>query len=952
MRRRQKFFMAVAATLLLVAAPLAASWVAQVTWSPPESPPSDPDGDGLGYEDEHRWGLDPQARDTDHDGIDDGTELAYWQARARGPDPPAMDVDGDGLYDVADPDSDGDGLLDGKELEKGTDPADIDTDMDRLSDGVDPNPLSAKDTDSDGLPDDWEAHYGAPDPGGDEDGDGLTDLQEYRNGTSPTESFGLEAEGNFDVSDLRLGELSSMSTIYAYFRTPDGTLDASRPVLQIDPTTPARYMRFMLYDTVDGTSWSWGDLDLFVHGSGAEELPTESASYTYRVTVAGAWEGNMPTPAYSVAVAKVIPATRAIAMGDGTGFWAMASISAFSVSSPLPGYTLEWLLAANVTPGMGHMLQLPGVSSPLPQELEASRTKGVLQRLLDAREWLWERAVHTTDQDYWDVSAPMALVSDGKGTSLDFASSLAVLGRMMGVPTRIAVGFAPGIIEGGHRLVRVGDLHAWTEAAIGGYWVPIEATPTAGSDGFGLGVAGMDPSVVGTTTLGTFEPVLGGTGGGTTVGGNGRGGVAVPGPTDTDRDGLSDNVDPDDDNDGLLDTVEYDLGTNPIEADTDHDGLNDSAEFAHNTSAVNGDTDGDGIPDGWEVLLGTDPLDRDTDGAGSCDAQELEHGTNPLNPADDAYALDLDCDGLTDPQERAAGTDPAKWDTDGDGLTDPEELGLGTDPTRADSDGDNLTDGEELGIGTDPLRPDTDADDLTDGSEVRNYSDPLVKDTDEDGLSDAEEVASSTNPRSIDSDADGVPDPEEIELGLNPLAADTDGDGEADWEEAAELEHQEQVSSAQEGMVPYLLVAAILTAALAFRYRPFDRRVARQVLDALVEADSWLDGLRDRPDDDVRQAIYRAYEQVCAALEAHGMLRERAWTVREFEDAIQEALPWVPRERLDELTSLFEEARYSVHELPAGYVARAHDCIAGIRSALEKALIQPTTAPRAPAAQA
>jgi hypothetical protein len=943
--------LAVAATLVLVAAPLAAPWVAQVTWSPPGSPSADPDGDGLGYEDEHRWGLDPQARDTDHDGIDDGKELAYWQSRASGPDPPREDADGDNLYDVVDPDSDGDGLLDGKELEKGTDPADSDTDGDRISDGIDSNPLSAKDSDSDGLPDDWEAHYGAPDPGDDEDGDGLTNLQEYWNGTSPTEGFGLETAGRFDVSDLPFGELSSMSTIYALFRTPDGKLEVSRPVLQIDSMTPARYMRFMVYDTIEGASWSWGRLDFFVHGAKVEDLPATSASYTYGVTVAGTWEGNLPTPAYSVAVAKVVPAARATALGDGTGFWAMAPISAFSVSSPLPGYTLEWLLAANVTPGMGHMLRLPAMSSTLPQELEASISHGALQRILDARGWLWERAVHTTGQDYWDVSAPMALVSDGKGTSLDFASSLAVLGRMMGVPTRIAVGFAPGVIEGGHRLVRVGDLHAWTEAAIGGYWVPIEATPTDGSDGFGLGVAGMDPSVVGTTTLGTFEPVLGGTGGGTTVGGNGRGGIAVPGPTDTDRDGLADNVDPDDDNDGLLDTVEYDLGTNPIEADTDHDGLNDSAEFAHNTSAVNGDTDGDGIPDGWEVFLGTDPLDRDTDAAGSCDAQELEHGTDPLNPADDVYALDLDCDGLTDPQERAAGTDPAKWDTDDDGITDPEELGLGTDPTRADSDGDNLTDGEELGIGTDPLRPDTDGDDLADGAEVWNYSDPLAKDTDGDGLSDAEEAVYSTNPRSIDSDLDGVPDSEELEQGLDPNAADTDKDGEPDWKEAAVLEHQQAVSSAQEGMVPYLLVAAILTAALAFRYRPFDRRVARQVLDALVEADSWLKGLEDRPDDEVRQAIYRTYEQVCAALAAHGMLKERAWTVREFEDAIPEALPWVPRERLDELTSLFEEARYSDHELPASYVARARECIAGIRSALEEALIQPT-APKAPAAKA
>jgi hypothetical protein len=944
--------LAVAATLVLVAAPLAAPWVAQVTWSPPKAPPNDLDRDDVSDSEEARWMTNPQTKDSDGDGIDDGTEVSYWQESHGDSISPAADIDMDGLVNVLDPDSDNDGVLDGAELQLGTDPADPDTDGDHVPDGVDAHPLSAKDADGDGLPDDWEAYYGVTDPMADEDSDGLTNAQEYANSTSPTEAFGPGPGAAFDVTGLVNADLSSMGTIYARFRKADGSLDATEPVLQMDPTTPARYMRFLVYDEVTGTTWSRDAHLLASGGAKAEALPATSASYTYSIHIAGSWFGTLPTPAYSVAVANVAPMTGILRFSDGTAFVAGAPVTGYSVSAPVPGYTLERLLAANITPGLDDRLQLEGLSSPLPSELEAAAGRhGALQRLLDAREWLWERAAHTADQDYWDISAPMALASDGRGSSLDFASSLAVLGRMMGVPTRIAVGFAPGVIEGGHRLVRVGDLHAWTEAAIGGYWVPVEATPTAGSDGFGLGFAGMDPSVVGTSTIVRSTAVMGGTGGGTTVGGNGRGGIAVPGPRDTDGDGLPDDVDPDDDNDGLLDVVEYEVGTNPIEADTDHDGLNDSAEFAHNTSAVNGDSDGDGIPDGWEVLLGTDPLDRDTDGAGSCDAQELEHGTDPLNPADDVYALDLDCDGLTDPQELAVGTDPAKWDTDDDGLTDPEELALGTDPTRADSDGDNVTDGEELALGTDPLKADTDADGLADGAEVTLRSDPLKKDTDSDGLMDAEEVASSTDPCSVDSDRDGLSDPEELEHGLDPNAADSDNDGEPDWKEAAVLEHQQAVSSAQEGMVPYLLVAAILTAALAFRYRPFDRRVARQVLDALVEADSWLKGLEDRPDDEVRQAIYRTYEQVCAALAAHGMLKERAWTVREFEDAIPEALPWVPRERLDELTSLFEEARYSDHELPASYVARARECIAGIRSALEEALIQPT-APKAPAAKA
>jgi hypothetical protein len=443
--------------------------------------------------------------------------------------------------------------------------------------------------------------------------------------------------------------------------------------------------------------------------------------------------------------------------------------------------------------------------------------------------------------------------------------------------------------------------------------------------------------VVGSVGHDDPSPWMGASGGGTTVGGKG---ISVPAGTDTDGDGIPDDVDDDDDGDGLKDYEEYELGTNPIDPDTDHDGLEDLAELQHNTSIVNGDTDGDGIPDGEEVAIGTDPLSRDTDGAGSCDIQELEHGTDPTNPADDAGSLDLDCDGLTDQQERTAGTDPARWDTDGDGLTDTEELALGTDPRSWDSDDDNVSDSLELAWGFDPRVNDTDGDGSSDWAAL--FTDPFYeRDSDLDGITNGEEQRIGTSMSSVDTDSDGVMDPEELEHGLDPKMADSDGDGMDDLQELEMEEHRQDVEAARDGSVPYLLIAIVLTAALAYRYRPFDTRLARRVLDALLEADAWLAGLKDRPDDEVRRAIYKAYEEVCRALADKGLLKEEGRTVREFEVAIAEALPRVPKDLIDELTTLFEEARYSDHALPAGYVERARACIAGIRTALEKELIAP-----------
>ncbi len=87
---------------------------------------------------------------------------------------------------------------------------------------------------------------------------------------------------------------------------------------------------------------------------------------------------------------------------------------------------------------------------------------------------------------------------------------------------------------------------------------------------------------------------------------------------------------------------------------------------------------------------------------------------------------------------------------------------------------------------------------------------------------------------------------------------------------------------------------------------------------------------------------------MCRVLADHDLLRGEGRTVREFEAAIGKALPWVPEALISELTTLFEEARYSDHALPAGYVDRARACISGIREALEKELVTAparTTAP-------
>lgn len=69
-------------------------------------------------------------------------------------------------------------------------------------------------------------------------------------------------------------------------------------------------------------------------------------------------------------------------------------------------------------------------------------------------------------------------------------------------------------------------------------------------------------------------------------------------------------------------------------------------------------------------------------------------------------------------------------DSDGDGLSDEEEKKAGTDPNNKDTDNDGIIDGADGGkfFKTDPLNPDSDGDGYKDGEEVLKGYDPTKKD--------------------------------------------------------------------------------------------------------------------------------------------------------------------------------------------------------------------------------
>lgn len=110
------------------------------------------------------------------------------------------------------------------------------------------------------------------------------------------------------------------------------------------------------------------------------------------------------------------------------------------------------------------------------------------------------------------------------------------------------------------------------------------------------------------------------------------------------------------------------------------------------------DTDQDGVPDAVELTVGLDPEDPDSDTDGIFDGDE-----------------DKDGDGVPNAVEVFLGFDLNAVDSDIDGIPDDLE----------DADGDSLSDFREVLAGTNPSNPDSDGDGFNDEAEVLTGSSPI-----------------------------------------------------------------------------------------------------------------------------------------------------------------------------------------------------------------------------------
>jgi hypothetical protein len=309
--------------------------------------------------------------------------------------------------------------------------------------------------------------------------------------------------------------------------------------------------------------------------------------------------------------------------------------------------------------------------------------------------------------------------------------------------------------------------------------------------------------------------------------------VVTPATGEQNDDTICNVCDPDSDGDGLTDGEEVGLGTNPQDWDTDNDGRNDWHEVTGGgpipTDPFDPDTDDDGLLDSAEVFGSnpTNPVNADTDGDGLCDGGA---GTPYMVSGHPTVTVNPICKSCSTPGNAPCAVMDRSGSADGIG-DHPNPMGLGedengngawdageTDPNQYDTDGDAEGDGiEKLGFSTsrqdmipatdlfgrpitvtypscgclDPLNPDTDGDGLSDGYEDRNHDgnfDFLPSEFDHADPLPGPPIPypTETNPCDPDTDHDGLTDYQERYQPnpasafpfnpTNPLDHDTDND--------------------------------------------------------------------------------------------------------------------------------------------------------------------------------
>jgi transglutaminase-like putative cysteine protease len=269
-------------------------------------------------------------------------------------------------------------------------------------------------------------------------------------------------------------------------------------VLTYTSTSPGYLQIYVLDKLTDNAGWQlFGQPESLVPVSPRLPAPpglTETAGVAGQrtsITIAQG-VGNdelsalpVPYPATSVAVKGDARADRATLMVLDSGVSLSGLTYTVTSLSEAPGTQVLSAVPGAAASIASHYLSVPADYDPMrvlaQAVVRAAGAKTQFQKAVALQNWL------AAPPFKYDLNAPTVLNAAGlanflstkKGYCQQFSYAMAVLARLLGIPSRIAYGFTAGAPTGsGSYRVTTHDSHAWPELFFQGYgWLRFEPTP-------------------------------------------------------------------------------------------------------------------------------------------------------------------------------------------------------------------------------------------------------------------------------------------------------------------------------------------------------------------------------------------------------------------------------------------------------------------------------------------
>ncbi|MFF2011337.1 DUF3488 and DUF4129 domain-containing transglutaminase family protein [Streptomyces sp. NPDC058195] len=263
-------------------------------------------------------------------------------------------------------------------------------------------------------------------------------------------------------------------------------------------SSSAFYLRILALDQFTGSEWRPSTRRLrdvpkrlpgpegLASGVAAAEIRTNfSASPSYRQTYL-----PLPYPATGVRIDgrwRYEPAGRTLVGDRGQTTGGLQ----YQVSSLEVEPTAEQLAAAGPAPAalLREYTRVPGSLPEVVATTADQVTRGAAndyERAVRLQDYFASDGGFTYDTSVNSGTGTAAItrfLKDKQGFCVHFSFTMAAMARTLGIPARVAVGFAPGTVQpDGSVSVGLRDAHAWPELYFeGAGWTRFEPTPTRGS---------------------------------------------------------------------------------------------------------------------------------------------------------------------------------------------------------------------------------------------------------------------------------------------------------------------------------------------------------------------------------------------------------------------------------------------------------------------------------------